>query len=91
MAKYTVRFSCGHEEVIELRGKNSDRERKIKNFEEYGICSKCWEEQKNKEASVGCEEVEMLYKEYKTNYAECETKKGSYNGETKTIVVYVPK
>lgn len=91
MAKYKVKFSCGHEEVIELSGKNSDRERKINYFEKYGICSKCWEEQKNKEASVGCEEVEMLYKEYKTNYAECEVKKGSYNGETKTIVVYVPK
>ena len=34
-------------------------------------------------------EREMSYSEYKTNYSDCDTKKKSYNGETKTIVVYV--
>ncbi len=34
-------------------------------------------------------ECEMSYREYKTNYSDCDTKKKSYNGETKTIVVYV--
>lgn len=34
-------------------------------------------------------EREMSYREYKTNYSDCDTKKKSYNGETKTIVVYV--
>lgn len=36
-----------------------------------------------------CVETEMSYKEYKTNYSGCRTKKDSYNKETKTIVVYV--
>ena len=36
-----------------------------------------------------CVEQEMKYSEYKANYSECQTKKNSYNKETKTIVVYV--
>lgn len=36
-----------------------------------------------------CVETEMSYKEYKTNYSGCRTKKDSYNKEKKTIVVYV--
>ena len=36
-----------------------------------------------------CVEVEMSYREYKTNYSRCRTKKDSYNKEAKTIVVYV--
>lgn len=34
-------------------------------------------------------EKEMHYSEYKNNYSDCETKRGSYNKETKTIIVYV--
>lgn len=33
--------------------------------------------------------VEMKYAEYKRNYAKYQTKKGSYNADTKTVVVYV--
>ena len=89
--KYEVNFSCGHKEEIALFGKTSERERKIAYFEKSGICSCCYKEQKEIEKSIGCEEVEMSYREYKTNYANCKTKAGSYNGETKTIVVYVKK
>lgn len=38
-----------------------------------------------------CIEMEMKYSEYKNSYAGCQTKKDSYNKETKTIVVYVPQ
>lgn len=89
--KYDVKFSCGHEETVELFGKYADRERKIDYYKNYGICSTCYREQKAIEYSVGCEEKEMSYKEYKTNYSSCKTKPGSYNGSTKTIVVYIPK
>lgn len=88
--KYTVKFSCGHDDTVELFGKNTDRQRKIDYFMNYGICSACYKEQKTIENSIGCEEQTMSYREYKTNYADCKTKPGSYNGETKTIVVYVP-
>ena len=89
--KYEVNFSCGHKEEIQLFGKVSERERKIAYFEKSGICSCCYKEQKEIEKSIGCEEVEMSYREYKTNYADCKTKSGSYNGTTKTIIVYVKK
>lgn len=88
--KYEVKFSCGHVHTVKLFGKTSDRERKIEYFERYGICPDCFREQKNIENGNGCEEVEMSYREYKLNYADCKTKSGSYNKATKTIVVYVP-
>lgn len=89
--KYTVNFSCGHTETVELFGKCTERERKIKFFEKSGICKECYKEQKNIEASIGCKEVTMSYREYKEKYPKCKTKKGSYNANEKTIVVYVPE
>lgn len=89
--KYTVNFSCGHTETVELFGKTSDRERKIAYFEKYGVCSHCYREMKEMEKANGCDEVEMFYGDYKKNFSDCKTKAGSYNGLTKTIVVYVPK
>lgn len=86
MAKYEVKMACGHIHTVELFGKASDRERKIKWLEENGICPDC----KAKEAARGCEEIEMHYGEYKKNYSNCKTKPNSYNAETKTVVVYVP-
>ena len=88
--KYDVKFSCGHIQTVDLFGKSEEREKKIKYFEKYCDCQECYDRQKNIENSDGCEEVEMSYREYKTNYSECKTKVGSYNGYTKTIVVYVP-
>ena len=32
MAKYTVKMSCGHEEMVELLGKNADRQGLIENL-----------------------------------------------------------
>ena len=36
------------------------------------------------------EQIEMKYSQYKNEWFKCKTVKGSYNGETKTIVVNVP-
>ena len=33
-------------------------------------------------------EAEMKYSEYKTSYAWCDTKRNSYDANTKTIIVY---
>lgn len=49
MAKYDVKFSCGHTETISLIGPAAERERKIKYFEEYGVCSECYKKQKESE------------------------------------------
>jgi len=94
MAKYDVKFSCGHEDEVQLFGKVSERERKIAYFEKEGLCSNCYSEMKKIEMEVqhekeGIVEQEMSYREYKLNYADCKTKSGSYNPETKTIIVYV--
>ena len=45
MAKYDVKFSCGHEGTVELFGKSADRERKIAYFEKHGVCSECYKTQ----------------------------------------------
>ena len=89
--KYEVRFSCGHTETVELFGKNADRQRKIAWFEESGLCSKCYAEQKAAEMAEVFDAVEMFYGDYKEKFSDCKTKPGSYNRETKTIIVYVPK
>lgn len=82
MAQYTVTRACGHEEVVNLYGPNAQREAKIK-WLESTVCANCYN-------AEGCDEVEMLYREYKENYADCKTKQGSYDRENKTIIVYVP-
>lgn len=89
--KYSVNFSCGHTETVELFGKTKDRDAKIAWFERSGVCSCCYREQQEIAKSIGCAEVEMPYKDYKQSYATCKTKSGSYNGTTKTIIVYVPQ
>lgn len=40
--KYEVLMSCGHKETVELLGKHEDRNRKIKYFEESGLCKECY-------------------------------------------------
>ena len=53
--KYDVRFSCGHTHTVELFGKSADRERKIKWYEEFGVCPDCYAEQKRIEMTVAAE------------------------------------
>lgn len=42
MAKYTVKFSCGHEGVVDLIGKEKDRQRRIEYLEGCGLCTECY-------------------------------------------------
>lgn len=88
--KYYIKFSCGHKDTVEIFGKSEDREKKIRYYEEQGICSQCYKEQREVEKSIWKKEVEMSYREYKEKYSMYETKSGSYDGITKTIVVYLP-
>lgn len=84
--KVMVTRSCGHTEQVEVFGKNSDRERKLKWYEET-CCKDCYRDH----IHADDKEVEMPYREYKLNYSDCKTKPGSYNPRTKTVVVYVPE
>lgn len=52
LAKYTVKFSCGHFEKIELLGKETERQRKIAYFAENGLCSACYKLHKQAEAQA---------------------------------------
>lgn len=88
--KYYIQFSCGHKATVELFGKSADRDKKIRYFEEQGVCPDCYREQKEIERTIGRHEVVMPYKEYKEKYPNFPTKNGSYNFVSKTIVVYIP-
>ena len=42
MAKCKVTYSCGHEGVLQLHGRMAERERRIKWYEERGLCPECY-------------------------------------------------
>lgn len=89
--KYDITFSCGHTHTVDIYGSAAERERKVMWYATQAVCPDCYKAQLDAEAAEGCDEVEMSYKEYKTDHADCKTKRDSYNKETKTIVVYVPR
>lgn len=80
--KYDITYACGHTATVNLFGTAQERERKLAWMTAHE-CPDCYN-------SIGCTAVEMLYKDYKTEYPECKTKRDSYNRETKTVIVYVP-
>lgn len=41
MSKYCITFSCGHEGTVNIIGKQSYREWRLKRYCEYGICEEC--------------------------------------------------
>lgn len=40
--KYKVKMSCGHEEQVELFETSAEREKKIRYYQEYGMCKECY-------------------------------------------------
>lgn len=57
--KVNITYSCGHEGTIEVFGKAEERERKIKYFEEYGLCPDCYKEEKKGEEKAFAEKYEL--------------------------------
>ena len=57
MAKYNVKFSCGHTATIELYGKEKDRQRKIAWYEENGLCPDCYRKQQEEEKKAEAEKA----------------------------------
>jgi len=50
MAKYTVKYSCGHgEHTVELFGPSKERERKIRWYETNRVCPECYRASKKEE------------------------------------------
>lgn len=87
--KYEITHTCGHTSTKNITGTNvhGERDRKVA-YHESTPCDTCYAEAKA--AEQGCEAQEMHYGEYKKHYADCKTRPGSYDPETKTIIVYVP-
>ena len=54
MAKYDVTFACGHTATVELFGKSSDREWKLKRMAE-GLCPDCYRAQQEAERKAASE------------------------------------
>lgn len=56
MAKYTVKFSCGHVAEANLYGPEVERQRKIRHMRECWLCPACYEQSKlNEIASLEAE------------------------------------
>lgn len=62
MAKYTVKFSCGHEGTVNLYGRASDRERKLK-WLETQLCWDCQKAEQEKKYKEEAEEGKEFAKE----------------------------
>lgn len=86
MAKYSIVFSCGHEERIELLGPVKDRERKIAYFQEQGLCSECYRKQRQAKQRIK-PTSRIKYAEYKAKDLIYEAIKDTYNADDKTIEV----
>lgn len=61
--KYNIKFSCGHTAEIQLFGKFEEREKKIKYYEEEGICPECYKALKEKEKKEEDEKMQFEAKD----------------------------
>lgn len=52
MAKYTVKFSCGHVAEVNLYGPEVERQRKIRHMKECWLCPACYEQSKLNEIAI---------------------------------------
>lgn len=57
MAQYEVKFSCGHTGIIQLFGKETDRQRKISWYEKHGLCPECYRKQQEEEKKAAAEKT----------------------------------
>ena len=49
MAQYKINYACGHEEIVQLYGKISEREYRISRMEKQ-LCPECWKKQQAEKA-----------------------------------------
>lgn len=63
MAKYTVKHSCGHEQVHELTGAHKWREREQERLAKK-VCKECWKEEQKKKPLT----AEVIFNDYDDKY-----------------------
>lgn len=61
MAKYDVKFSCGHIQTVELLGKEVERRKKIAFYEEKGLCRQCYQKTLKEPFSMIIEDGCMVF------------------------------
>lgn len=85
--EYTIKFSCGHEDIVRLKPKDASNQ--IIELKKH-LCPEC---RNKKSEEEGCVLIPMPYAQYMKYYRHCDTKKGSYkdDGVEKTIEVYIKK
>ncbi len=84
MPYMTITRKCGHNEKVFLYEDEMNNQNSIKNHCEHE-CEKCFLKHNN------INEVKMSYSSYKIEYSDCRTKSNSYDKDSKTIIVYIPK
>lgn len=50
--KYDITYSCGHAGTVELYGKTSERESKIRWYETTAVCPECYKKQQEEAAEI---------------------------------------
>lgn len=52
--KYTITMSCGHEDTVDLIGKNTEREKRLEYYKNCGLCKECYKKSiREKEKNEG--------------------------------------
>lgn len=57
--KYDVTYSCGHTGTVELYGKTSERESKIRWYETTAVCPECYKKQQQEVATAATTGYEL--------------------------------
>ena len=57
--KYDVTYSCGHTGTVELYGKTSERESKIRWYETTAVCPECYKKQQQEAAAETTTKYEL--------------------------------
>jgi hypothetical protein len=60
MAKYSVTRSCGHSEVVELFGREKERQWRLQNVETQKLCRECYRAQLNAKNAEAAREAEEM-------------------------------
>ena len=58
--KYKIVYACGHIGTVQLYGKNSDRDRKVKWLESHALCQACQADENREKAQAAIKETANL-------------------------------
>lgn len=62
--KYNVKYSCGHDGMVDLGGKVSERENMLKWYESVGLCPDCYKAKMKDESDKEKKYMDDLYRKF---------------------------